>query len=452
MIGKFKSKSFVSVFAVAIIWLCIILNLGYYKKQNVIVSDAVSYYSYLPAFFIQHDLGLQFLSDTNFIVPANAYWHHKSHTNKPVFKMTMGWAIMYLPAFIVADTYMKVVQPNRTGFETPYHLAIALFTLLYAVMALCILRMVLLSFFDESVTALTLLIVALTTNVTCYVTVEGGSVHMLNFCLACALIYYTIQWHRRPLYKYMVAIGFTIAILALIRPTNLIWILFPLLYNVTDLKSFAQKIKHLVLQQRHWITLVVCCMLIVLPQVLYWHQQTGKWIYYSYTDEGFFWLSPKLYQILFSFRKGWFIYTPVMFLAVMGLTLMPRRLNNLFVPVTVVFFLALYITACWWCWWYGGSYGMRPLIDFYPLLALPLACILQQALQVNRKFLLLLLMVLTVWNLYTTYQYKRNVLHYDSMTAKAYKQLFLHFSAPVGYDKLLNPPNYEAAKKNAELQ
>jgi hypothetical protein len=33
--------------------------------------------------------------------------------------------------------------------------------------------------------------------------------------------------------------------------------------------------------------------------------------------------------------------------------------------------------ASWWCWWLGGSFGFRGFIEYYALLALPLAWGLQ---------------------------------------------------------------------------
>lgn len=446
-VNEQRKKSGIAIAIVAAIWLFVIFNLGYFKKQNVIVSDTISYYSYLPAYFIQHDVGLSFLSDSNFKLPVNAYWHHLSPIHKPVFKMTMGWAIMYLPAFIIADTYMKITATERTGFEVPYHLAIALFTWLYAVLAFYVLRNVLLHFFNDAVVTFTISIMALATNFTCYVTIESGSVHVINFMLASCLIYSVIAWHIKPLHKYAVYIGLLLAMLILIRPSNIVWILLPLLYNVTSTKNFKSKVATFFTSNKSFFFMLVG-VLIFIPQFIYWHHQTGQWIYYSYADENFFWLNPKIFDVMFGFRKGWLVYTPVMLFALAGFITMRTHLKNLFFPAIIIFILAIYITSCWWCWWYGGSYGMRPLIDYYPLLALPMACMISILWHRKNKMSIAVVIVLTIWNLYTTYQYKRNVLHYDSMTAKAYSQLFFNFSAPDGYDKMLKAPDYIAAKNN----
>jgi hypothetical protein len=40
------------------------------------------------------------------------------------------------------------------------------------------------------------------------------------------------------------------------------------------------------------------------------------------------------------------------------------------------FILISYIFSSWYSWYYGGGYGSRPFIDFYPLLAIPLGTFL----------------------------------------------------------------------------
>jgi hypothetical protein len=157
-------------------------------------------------------------------------------------------------------------------------------------------------------------------------------------------------------------------------------------------------------------------------------------------------------EVLFSFRKGWFIYTPLMLLAVAGMFHLPKMKNYLF-PILAFMVLNVYIISSWWCWWYGGSFGMRTLIECYAILTIPLALTVSKLLenkQPVRTLVVSVIVMFIIWNLYTTYQYKRGIIHYDSMTAKAYIKLFSNFHAPDGYEKLLALPNYEEAKLGRE--
>ena len=44
--------------------------------------------------------------------------------------------------------------------------------------------------------------------------------------------------------------------------------------------------------------------------------------------------------------------------------------------IVVFFVIVIYIIFSWWSWWYGGSFSCRPMIDFYCILALPLAALI----------------------------------------------------------------------------
>ena len=56
------SKWKFSVIIISMIYFWIAVYAGYYKDHmNVIYSDVVSYYSYLPALFVHKDLTMKFL-------------------------------------------------------------------------------------------------------------------------------------------------------------------------------------------------------------------------------------------------------------------------------------------------------------------------------------------------------------------------------------------------------
>src|SRR6185436_10253555 len=117
--------------------------------------------------------------------------------------------------------------------------------------------------------------------------------------------------------------------------------------------------------------MAVLGILIFLPQLFYWKHQTGSWFFNSYLNEHFYFNNPHVFYGLFSFRKGWLVYTPIMFFALAGLYTLFKTMKEFFYPVLILFLLYIYVAFSWWCWWYGGSYGQRALIDIYPFLAVP---------------------------------------------------------------------------------
>jgi hypothetical protein len=186
---------------------------------------------------------------------------------------------------------------------------------------------------------------------------------------------------------------------------------------------------------------------------LYWKFVGHSWIVYTYLNEQFYFLNPHVAEVLFSFRKGWFVYTPLMLLSITGLFLMIDKARDYISGIVVFLLINIYVISSWWCWWYGGSYGMRTMVESYAILAVPLSAFihhLSNKKEVIRNTTFVAIAVLCAWNLYLNYQYKRGVLHYDSMTAKAYATLFTDFHKPDNAEKLLSPPDYEAAVAGTE--
>jgi hypothetical protein len=112
-------------------------------------------------------------------------------------------------------------------------------------------------------------------------------------------------------------------------------------------------------------------------QVMYWHAVTGRFVLNPYQGEHFNWLAPQIWNFLFSIRRGLFVWSPVVLIAAAGLPLLVRRDKPLGFAVCAVLALEVYICSSWWSWWFGDSFGSRPIADMAPLIALPLASSLE---------------------------------------------------------------------------
>jgi hypothetical protein len=128
---------------------------------------------------------------------------------------------------------------------------------------------------------------------------------------------------------------------------------------------------------RHILVLFLIGVIVFIPQMAYWHFVTGKFLVYSYQNYGFpFWMAPKIGVVLFGTYNGWFTYTPLVLFALAGLfiQLWRKQMNSL--AVLLILILCIYINASWWFPTFGAAVGQRAMIDYLPLLALPLAFII----------------------------------------------------------------------------
>jgi hypothetical protein len=119
-------------------------------------------------------------------------------------------------------------------------------------------------------------------------------------------------------------------------------------------------------------------------------------------------------------------------------------------PIILFLILNLYIVFSWWCWWYGGSFGQRSLIESYALLALPFAAFIKFISEKKWYYNIIFyaIALFFVWlNIFQTYQYEHHSLHWDAMTKELYFKQFGKLDIISDFDKYLDHPNYEDAVK-----
>ena len=433
--------------AILIILLCTLyglfygIKIGHYKNERIIQDDVISYYAYLPAAFIYHDLKFEFLGDAGENVRI---WTHQSPSGTAVLKMPMGVAIMNTPFFLVAHTIARISGSTATGYNTIYEFFILLSAIFYLGWGLILLWKYLMEYFDQLVSTIIVILIFLATNLFYYASVEPGMSHVYSFFLFVALMRTTSLLLEKPNWQRSILTGIIIGLILVVRPSNGLVLLVPLLlYHRRIDRSYLKPI----------LLVFGTMLLVLLPQLLYWKLVTGQWYYYGYGDEGFYLLDPQIGKGLLSFRKGWFVYTPVMLLSVVGFFFLRGKLATYRIPILVFMILNIWVVFSWWCWWYGGSFGSRPLIETYALLALPLGALMQFLYNKSRKLLFILLPVfcfVIFLNFFQIRQYRTTLLHWDSTSKELYWKVFLTNEWPANYEQLLDPPDYDAAKYRRE--
>lgn len=431
----------------AFMLLRVVNNHRYSEPERVIAWDIISYYAYLPATFIEHDLTLAFTDGPH----AGTYWPETLADGSKVIKTSMGLSIMYCPFFLMAHVAAPLLGYPADGFSVPYAFALTMAGLFYCILGLVLLRKVLLRHFPEWITALTLFIIAICTNLYWYSTYEAPMSHAFSFCLFALLAWLTERWHERPTAWHTAATGLTLGLISLVRPTNALVVIYFLLFGIQSKKTLRSKWK--MLTDRWWkpALLVASILLVWVPQTAYWYVNTGHLFFYSYGgNERFFFADPQWFKGLFSFRKGWLIYTPVMLFALAGFVPLYRRHRTHFWGLAVFTILNLYVVFCWWCWWYGGGLGLRALIESYALLALPLAAWIEWSASRQRMLrwaLWGLLGAVAALSAFHNVRYYHGSIHWDSMTRAAYFDGFVRKSPSERFQSLLQAPDYEAARK-----
>ncbi|NUM51693.1 MAG: glycosyltransferase family 39 protein [Flavobacteriales bacterium] len=277
-----------------------------FQRTERIDWDVFGYYLYLPAKFIHNDINLG--RKTEWLEPAiskykltdSFYQAYQSPSRKYVFKYTMGMSVLYSPFFFAADAFVRNTNLyERDGFSLPYQIAMRFFVFTMILLGLFYLYKTLRIYFSENNTLFALFLLVFGTNYYVMSFADGLMPHLSLFTLFSILLFYTIQWYQQQKIKFAAIIGVCLGMAVLIRPTSAVVVLIPILWGVYGIQAFSVRMLLLLSNFRQLLILILLAFTVLLPQLLYWHTQTGEWLFYSYPDEKLNFFKPHLAEVFF---------------------------------------------------------------------------------------------------------------------------------------------------------
>lgn len=446
---------------------CILLLIGFVYFQNSdkefgwtnkdrfekfsVKADCSGYYAYLPeVFYYQNDY--RFLKEKiQPRYPKEGFDYFTIPDGKGGFtnKCYAGPAVVLSPFFACAHMHASSIGEQTDGYSWPYHFWLSIGCIVVALFGFIGLRKLLKRLgLSETTTLFTVFSLALATNLKYYSTIEMPMAHVFSFTMNTWALYFSLKWLQTKTFKSLILTSVFLGLCFIIRPTNLlICLLIPFMVSW---KEFVSVLIGNFKNKR--IVLVFFVFLSVISiQFLNIYEQTGKFGYNIYEGESFKYLSsPYIYELLFGFNRGLFIYCWIFALAAFGLVFLFFKNRRLFYGVALTFSVTLYLMASWWSWWYGGAFGMRALVDYFPIYFLPAAYLFEAS---NKwlKMVYIAFLVISI-NVYAImeYQYKNNILTYELYSDEHFKRSFLHIEKRYYYSqyfKLDSIPDKYAKEK-----
>lgn len=387
---------------ISVLWL--IAGSIYYPKWKIGWSEAAiswdvsGYYHYLPAIFIYKDIRQQsYMEQVNEkYLPSPAYDQSFVHTpsGNRVNKYAIGQAVLFSPFFLIAHAYASNTDTYPAdGYSRPYQVAIWLAGLIASIIGLILLGSFLRNWFDENITSWILLTLGLCTNWFEYASISNGMNHTWLFALVSLLLVASNSFHKKPGYKNAIFLGISMGLIALTRPTEAVFILIPALWNF---KSIKERVKFVSSNVKYILCAALMSIIIMSIQFVYWKYATGDWFVYSYGEQHFRWFQPKIYRGLLGVNIGWWVYTPIMLIAMFGWRALFRKYKEIFIPIFLTAMVTIYVTLAWPYFEEGGGLGQRNLIQMYPLMAFPLGMVIEKLLR-SRAWIWYLLFGLNVY-------------------------------------------------------
>lgn len=403
--------------------------------QKELSWDILGYYLYLPSTFIYDEPLLDnydWLKKINEEKDLTGTYYMVSTTpdGKPMYFFLMGMSYFYLPSFLAGHAIAGMTAHPQDGFSPPYYYSLIIGALIITLAGLIYLRKILLHFFPERIAAIIILLLVFGTNYVHHMTVDSLATVNVLFMLMTVLIYNTILWHRDHRNVNLVAAGVSIILMGLVKPSEVIAVLIFLLWDITSWEDVKLKWQQLWDQKFTVLLTILLCLLIALPQILYWYVKTGYLIYDSYKNPGvgLDLLSPHIIKALVGYRKGWFLYTPLMIFAVAGFYFLFKNNRKVFVALAGYWLLSFYIITSWTEYWYGASFSNRALITTYPVLAITfgyfLLFIFQRKTMIKIAFTVIVLLMVFL-NQFQWWQLRNYILDPYRTTKAYYWAIFL---------------------------
>lgn len=396
-----------------------------------IAGDAQAYYAYLPATFIYQDLTYEFIPQ------INAKYYPESHQKsflKPagegkVNKTFPGVAVLYLPFFLIAHALALLFDLPADGYSTIYQVCfdIGLWVYLYfgLVFGIRLLKKVGVSGRMSTVAICGVLVA---TNMIFYSVYDQSVTHIYNFFMINAMLFYLIDFREKQSFKSIGIVLFLLALIAITRPTNIL-VLGLIFFFIPDLSFYKSTFNYCIKPKNLSYLLPITGVVLMLP-FIFWKLQTGNWVVYSYGDEGFDFAHPHFFDFLFSYLKGWLIYTPfALLILLIGLPILFKKSKKRFSIALAFYLVSIYVFSSWWCWYYGAGMGQRVMIDHYILLAFLLVLVLEKIRTTQLfkwSFYGIGILCITL-NFAQAYQIRHGILTGGSATEEQYWDNFMSF-------------------------
>jgi hypothetical protein len=416
-------------------------------------ADGIGYFDYLPSLFEEKDLIRKDYSRAENpelyerISKMGMYVDYKEFR---VNKYHCGTAVLISPFYFAARLFTNANESGNYEIEKPFQIVIYIAALFYLFLSLVFLRKLLRLYHISPINIfIAQLLLVFSTSVIHYAAYEASFSHIYSLFAISAFLFTAKAYFTFNRESYFLWSCLLLGLIAILRPVNPI-IIFFLPFLAGSFSGFKNGVLHIFRKPLVLITGIIIALAVVSIQLILWYLQTGEFVIYSYQNEGFNFLSPRMSDILFSYRKGLFIYTPVLLLSLLGLIRLLKHGNYYLAVTWVLFFLVVtYFLSSWNPWYYGASYGMRVYVEFYPVFFVLFALLIEN-LRISYKTLILVFAFACVTlNIIQAKQYKRFILNWHEMDKASYWRVFLKTSRV--YEGLLwktrfSPDNYRSIK------
>ncbi len=404
------------------------------RKEVFISSDGRGYYEYLPALFIYNDLHFSYIDtlQTEFYeAEHNKLIYSQLDNGQRINKYFVGTAVLQAPFFLVAHAIASGENSAHPpdGFSLTYQKGMLYAGIFYLFLGLVFIRLLLQTYHVNGWWIFFIQLATLfATPLLNYTMYDSAYSHVYSFFLVSWFLYVVRKYFLSGRPGYLVVSLIALGFIVIVRPVNVLVLIFtPLL--VESFGAYIQQVR--LIFQKHLIPLligsVLLCLLFSL-QLYVSFLQTGNPLNYNYGDEGFNFTNPAFFRFLFSYWKGFFLWTPwwlLVFVTGIIYWIYQKKYYHA-IAFILSFTILVYVLSSWHAWSYGGSIGQRPMIDFYAVFILLFVPVFSEKMKTGKWLLAAFFPVLAVVMQVQIFQYQRAIIPWDGTTREMYWKVFLN--------------------------
>ena len=317
------------------------------------------------------------------------------------------------------------------GYSSVYQFSILIASFFYLFWGIHYLKKLLKKYTENHfILFITILLIVFATPLFHYAAKMPSFTHAYSFSLISFFLYNVKRFSETHLKKNLLPLAAAIALIILLRPTNgLVILSIPVICeNWNNTKQFFialfKNTKPLIAA-----FILFLSFLSIIP-ILY-KLQVNEWFIWQYRDRanyeanvGFNFANPNLFNFLFSYRNGLFIYSPILFLALGGFIPMFKKKKFQATWLLIALIATTYILSSWHSWYYGMSFGMRAIVEYLPYFAILMVTLLSVSFKYKNTILIFSTTLFIAFTMVQNYQYRHSIFHWN-MSKEKYWEVFI---------------------------
>ena len=385
-------------------------------------SDEIQYFAYLRSAWFDHDLSFeneyQYFYDRG--IAASAGFHEtflerSTATGRRINFGTIGCAILWAPFYAIGDVVARATGAPPDGFSRPYIAAVAYGSAVYGFLGVAIAIVAAQRLGLDAFGAG--LAIWLGTPLLFYMYVAPPFSHA---CSAFAVALFISTWLRVRdgwSVRGLIALGAAGALMAMVREQDAFFVIGPALDWVWTLTRGGRREPAAARPAASWSGVAAAAIAFVAvftPQMVTYLILNGHIGPHASVGRKMNWAAPHALQVLFSPEHGFFIWTPLALIALIGLFFLPpaggnhSRKKQVAVCLLAMVLLQVYVGGSVESWTVAGAFGQRRFIALSAVMVIGYAALRDAARHRSRAAqtaLAAATVVCVYWNLALTAEF-----------------------------------------------